>query len=531
MAKRLGRRIFLHTAAGAALGLPFMPSLLPRTLSAQPVAAPKRFVGILSMSGQFVGDWFPAWTPAGYELRDARYGGPRADGTTALHEDVPGTSHKWGRLSDFAERGVSNVITSELNPYLDKMLLLRGLDLLQGTSHGSGMLLGNLAACASAGEFESRGLGQMPTIDQVLAYSNRFYSSPPRAESISLATGATYSISYTDYGMGGAVEQLSSYLEPRDLWDDLFGDFMSPDMPREDPNRLLMNAVHEDYARLRGHRRLSADDRLTLERHMAFLADIERELGTPISAACTRPEAPPELGTGYPWDEVPSIEDFSRAVELLVDISVAAMRCDLSRVVTMSCDMGLTDATGSLVNSYHNSGDVPGDWHQFAHSATDAAVNREHLVSLNRWVTTKVFGRFLAQLDVPEADGATFLDNSLVLMGGELAMDHYTVSMPTLMAGSAGGALTTGYYVDYSQMENDYANAGLLPWGVLIPGIPYNRLYVTILQAMGLAPADYERGGRPGYGHLESFAGPYNWPTDAYDMGQVGAPLPGIFRG
>jgi hypothetical protein len=70
-----------------------------------------------------------------------------------------------------------------------------------------------------------------------------------------------------------------------------------------------------------------------------------------------------------------------------------------------------------------------------------------------------------------------------------------------------------------------------MPWGVLIPGIPYNRLYVTILQAMGLSPADYERPGQPGYGHTTMFDVAYNWPDDAYDTSRIGEPLPGIFLG
>ena len=54
---------------------------------------------------------------------------------------------------------------------------------------------------------------------------------------------------------------------------------------------------------------------------------------------------------------------------------------------------------------------------------------------------------------------------------------------------------------------------------------------VTILQAMGLVPADYERAGRPGYGHADIFDAPYAWPDDAWDTGRIGEPLPGIFRG
>src|SRR6185503_19635372 len=100
--------------------------------------------------------------------------------------------------------------------------------------------------------------------------------------------------------MGGAVEEIPAYLEPNAIWDDLFSGFMAPDMPREDPNRLLMNALQDDYLRVSGHRRLGANDKQLLERHMAFLADIERELGATLSAGCTAPERPVDLGTGYP---------------------------------------------------------------------------------------------------------------------------------------------------------------------------------------------------------------------------------------
>jgi hypothetical protein len=533
MARRIGRRVFLHSAGGALLGLPFLESLLPREVAAQSAPVAKRLVAIRSCSGQFVTDWFPTATPAGYQLRDAMYGGPRADGTTALNDALPGsTTAKQAKLSDFATTGVSKVVPTDLNPYLDKMLLLRGLDLLQGTSHGNGMLLGNLASSGAKDKFAALGKGFIPTLDQVLAYSPKFYPTTPAKRSLAMSTGSPDSVSHTNYGVpSGKVEIMSSELEPQNIWDELFKGFMTPGMPKDDPNRLLMNAVHADYLRLENHSRLSAADKMLLDRHASFLADIERALAAMPAVACTPPTRPPNLGTGYPWDTVPSIDMFKQAVQLLVDISCAAFRCDLTRIATVMCDMALSSATGMIVNHFHNSADVAGDWHQFAHQAKDNPLNRAHLVSLNKWVVTDVFGRYLQQLDVPEANGKTYLDNSLVLMGGELAMDHYVISQPLLMAGAAGGALKTGLYVDYSQMTNKYANAGLLPWGVLIPGIPYNRLYVTILQAMGLKPSDYETPGQPGYGYADIFDGPYNWPADAYDMTQIGTPLPGIYTG
>ena len=57
----------------------------------------------------------------------------------------------------------------------------------------------------------------------------------------------------------------------------------------------------------------------------------------------------------------------------------------MTRIATLNCNMGLTDATGKLVNSYHNSADVAGDWHQFAHQAKDNPVNMRVIASQFNW--------------------------------------------------------------------------------------------------------------------------------------------------
>jgi hypothetical protein len=524
--------MFLRSATGAALGLPFLPSLMPRDAKAGGSLDPVRLVAIQSQSGQFVADFWPTRTPPGYQTRDQMYGGPRSDGTTALSENIPGTNFKSAPLSDFAGENLSTVITTELDPYLEKLLLVRGLDYLQGTSHGTGMMLGNYAHCASGSAFSERGLGQMPTIDQVLAYSSKFYPDDPRARSLVLATGSPGSLSDTDYGMpGGPIENIPAYIEPLYLWQDLFGDFVEPDGPTEHPNLSLVSSVHGDYAQLRNHKRLSTEDKAALERHMAFLADLESELAQGLTAGCVKPDEPPFFDMGYPWQEVSSVADFEKVVELLVDISVAAIRCDLTRIVTFQPQMGVTDAAGTPTTSYHSSDDSPGDWHDFAHDAMDDPADHEHIKALNRWVVEKIFARYVAGLDVEESFGRTYLDNSLVYLCGELSMDHYVLAMPTLMAGSAGGKLETGRYIDYTQLDGSYANAGLGDWGVLIPGIPHNRLMVTILQAMGLSPSDYERDGIQGYGHHDFFDGPYNLEQSVYDFSQIDQPLPGMWLG
>ena len=76
-------------------------------------------------------------------------------------------------------------------------------------SHSSGAYLGNYAASAAA---EAQALPEMPTIDQVLAYSPRFYPTAPKKRSLHLGTGSPNTVSYTNYGVpGGVIEQASAY--------------------------------------------------------------------------------------------------------------------------------------------------------------------------------------------------------------------------------------------------------------------------------------------------------------------------------
>ena len=64
--------------------------------------------------------------------------------------------------------------------------------------------------------------------------------------------------------------------------------------------------------------------------------------------------------------------------------------------------------------------------------------------------------------------------------------------------------------------------------GNVIKGVPHNQFLVTAMQAMGLAPADYETGGKPGYGSTSvSGRSTDTWAVD-YDLSTVGQILPGI---
>lgn len=521
--RTFGRRMFLRSLGGAALSIPFLSSLLPREARAGASAPKKRFIALQSYSGQIATEWYPTATPAGYRLRDSVFPNDdgKHDGTTYLHERLP-EDNRYGRarLSDFAGGALSNVFGTTLHPHLDKLNLIRGIDFLTGISHNMGGYFGN------PGSGPASTLPQLPTIDQVLAFSPAFYPNAPTVRSLHVGTGSPGTFAYTDYGVpGGPVEQVSMLLNPAQAFERAFGDFMAPELPRDHPNRSLLNSVYGDYRKLAQSPRLGVADRQTLDRHLSFLADIERSLAARAQVACTVPPGPRSIPNDYPWSEISSLSDFQDTVRLFCDVAAAAIRCDVTRVVTFDVQKALTNASGTWRPSYHNSADVAGDWHQFAHDLTSDPNARRNFVAISQWITAEVFAALVSRLDVEEADGQTFLDNSLIVWGNELGYEHYSTDIQTLTAGSAGGALKTGYYLDYIDWSQAYANP--ISWGTLSPGLPQNRWWVTILQAMGLSPSDYERGGRPGYGFADVIDTPWAWPGWA-DMNRIDQPLPGI---
>jgi hypothetical protein len=91
--------------------------------------------------------------------------------------------------------------------------------------------------------------------------------------------------------------------------------------------------------------------------------------------------------------------------------------------------------------------------------------------------------QLLEGLDDPnflEGDG-TLLDNSLVLYTSEFRNGsiHTAWNMPVLLAGSAGGALSTGRFIDYNQHG---AAEGTLQYET---SESTHNLFTSILQALG----------------------------------------------
>lgn len=528
---RLSRRLFLTGVGGALVALPALDSLRPTTARAQTTTDPKRFVCFKSFSTQLIKSWYPSMAGNGYQLRDAVYGGNKADGTTLLTAPLGGGPYTQAPLADFeATTGLSPILGPKLNPFLDKLTLIRGLDFLPAVNHNFGGLLGNFSSCTAATPCDADSLTDVPTIDQVLAYSPKFYESTPTLRALHVSQGVEDAMSYTNYGQAGAaVEQMKTRTNPLDVWTDLFSTLVTSDdgsPPEPNPNGLLVDHVIAQYRELVKSPRLSADDKNKLEQHINHLAEVEARLGGTTTFSCVKPMEPDALQNNTGTD--PS--DITAKWDAFLDLIVLGLTCDRTRIVTIGVHKALGPGPDpndpTLAGHYHSEDASGGTWHGLAHDFPNENARRM-LAGINNWIAEELFRSLIEKMDsVVESDGNTLLDNSLVYWGNELGFNHIAYSVPCLLAGSAGGFIQPGRYLDYIDWDGQsyFAQED----GNVIKGIPHNRFLVTVLQAMGLSPADYETGGQAGYGSTStSGRDPSLWPTD-YDLSQIGNILPGI---
>jgi hypothetical protein len=526
---RPSRRAVLRGAAGAILALPFLESLMPRTASGQGVGAPKRFIVLKTFSTQLVKEWYPTFTGNGYTLKDDKYSDSRGDGTTLLTQKiVSGENYTWAPLTDFeTPSGISGILGPALNPFLPKMTLIRGLDFLPAVNHNYGGLLGNFSSCTAATPCDADSVGDVPTIDQVMAYSNKVYPSTPSLRYLHLSQGVTDSMSYSDLGTGGSVQQLKARTNPLDAFNDVFGtnppDPMAP--MTNDRDKLLVDRVYDDYVRLKSNSRLSKDDKALVDQYITLVAELQAKLTVTPTMSCTVPAEPESLSNNSNLDT----GDISRKWEIYLDLVQAALMCDRTRIITIGVHKALgpgpDSGSSGLVGHYHSEDASGGTWHGLAHDFGNSN-SRRMLKGINQWVATNVFGKLLEKLDVEELDGSTYLDNSLVYWGNELGFNHIAYSVPCVLAGSAGGFIQPGRYLDY--IDWDGRAYFSQEDGNVIQGVPHNQFLVTALQAMGLSPADYERDGQKGYGSTSvSGRSSDTWAVD-YDLSKVGDVLPGI---
>jgi Protein of unknown function (DUF1552) len=232
--------------------------------------------------------------------------------------------------------------------------------------------------------------------------------------------------------------------------------------------------------------RSSKVDRERLLAHSAALGDLRDRIDL-TGVTC----APLEKKTFMGMPERGAAR-YSFLADSMMRLTQTALACDLTRVATIYMGQPAdalvgyrsiqgTDSLHDLIHKTHGGNaalrkDADGmkiatDYHKY-HAAQFA----------------KLLGLLKA---IPERDGGTLLDHTLVVWCGQLANGDHTLNyIPYVLGGKMGGAVTPGRYVRYPRKPQD----GATPYGWNVDGtvgLPHNMLFVALAQAMGVSASTF----------------------------------------
>jgi hypothetical protein len=472
----ISRRQMLLGLGGATLALPFMPSLL-RAQVGDPefTRAPRLFWLTTDHGGAFESSMFPS-TSLLTEHSNLFSDHPIASGTLAA------TMEGSDAVVSPILRAPASVLTSSL---VSKMNVLYGLDASFYIAHNTGLHLGNFARNNGDGaDGVAVQSSPRPTIDQIMAWSSSFYPDLSNIRERTMIMGdQQVSWNYSDpVARSGTIANVRGYSSSRGLFDAIFVPPATGGTPQRAP---LVDRVLESYRRLRdGNRRLSSADRQRLEDHMARIAELERKLTATASCGdVTRPTDDAGNHRG------PVEQDAIAYGKLFADVALTAFMCGTSRIGVLTLG-----ATGNFVG-------FGGEWHGDVAHQWQLPDRQALLVQSYQLMFSNVFAQLASALDVEEAPGMTYLDNSLLVWSQENGMSaHNAVSIPVITFGSAAGFLRTGLFVDYRRTGHSDSSYNPGAGGTQYLGVLYNQWLATVLQAMRIPPTEFERWGHRGYG-------------------------------
>lgn len=296
------------------------------------------------------------------------------------------------------------------------------------------------------------------TLDQVIAKHPQFYSDgAPQYRSLEL--GMSKAVLH-DFGTWNSVSHNgpNSINPPIRDAQKLFAQLFSvkPDLLEVARRTSVLDVVAEDTRQLGA--RLGKRDRQRLDEHLTHISEIERRLNV-TRAACVTPATPASVVDG----EVSVLD----RLDVMADILVAALRCDVTRVFTVAF------TTGASLMQMNGAGEINGTG---AHQLHDACHGGERDVitaftKLNLTAYAKLLDKLTADQDV---NGQTLLDNSVIMGTSEYGegFTHSNKEHPFIFAGKAGGKLDTG-------------------WHVREEGGNMARAHLTVLRSLGIDAPSY----------------------------------------
>jgi hypothetical protein len=238
---------------------------------------------------------------------------------------------------------------------------------------------------------------------------------------------------------------------------------------------------------------LSSADQTKLQSHASLIRSLELQLQLAGNAvSCSAPNKT-TIASAYTADCPYGAGDncVQDSVNAFIPLAVAALACDVTRVVTLDVDQlpsapfGVSDIHIFLHGMDDTAWYANEQWGTNLSVQATAQVPGNITTALNFYTSyTKMFATLLQQLAaVPESDGTTLLDHTIVVWCSEIGSPgHINSMMNYVIAGGSAVPFTTNRYLSMPRTMMPPKSDGYPTIG-----IPHNNLFVSLANFMGLS--------------------------------------------
>jgi hypothetical protein len=405
--KHLPRRTFLR-GVGASIALPFLDAMAPAFAKAAKPST--RMMYVYAPTGMMPNDWYPKTT---------------------------GTDFEYQR------------IMKPLEKFREHITVISGLADNPGRALGDGPGDHSRAAAsyltgAHPKKTEGADIHCGISVDQVAARTlgarTKFASLEVTCED-SRQAGAcdSYSCAYQSISWKSETQPLPPEMNPRLLFERLFGDLDVSGSPAERRNqeanrKSVLDLAFRDTQSLKTT--LGATDRRKLDEYLTSIRDLETQIGKAMNST---EQLPP--GLEKPAGIPPNYADHAR---LLFDLITVAFQTDMTSVATF-----MLAREGGL-RTYAECG-VPEAHHSITHHRNDPVLVEK--VTKIQCYHLEQFVYFVEKLKAtPDGDGS-LLDHSAIVYGASMGDPniHDHMKCPTLVAGHASGRIRGGQHIAFEE--------------------------------------------------------------------------------
>jgi hypothetical protein len=451
--RSMGRRLFIRGAAGVLVGLPMLETFQPRLAGAQDLQ-----------------HRYAIFVRQGNGVQQGDVGGGNGGGGDYGSEPDRFWPTKRGPLTTASMQADGDQAVNVLAAHAAKLLIVRGLRYQNlgvdaGCGHSGGGLVCLTAAKANGHNIE-KALALGESIDNRIVRELQ----QPGDEPLTLRAGVRSSYLDDVLSYRGPADRRTAQQNPYNAYKALFG--VTDSMPTSEEllksrRKSVNDLIRAELGTLLQNPKLSKDDRYRLEHHQQAIRDLETTLSCKL---------PPEVLAALSQTTNDDATRDDLAIEIArmqMQVMALAVACGSTRAATLQIGNG-NDQTQYTINGkkyerfHHISHRINGDGGDGS-AIANADVKHHELDK----VFGQLFGYLIEQLSSHVTPTGTLLDEGVSVWLSDVATgDHSPNNLPYVTAGSAGGFLKAGQYVDAAAGSGtDY--------------LPHNRFLNTIGAAVG----------------------------------------------